>query len=60
MNEEDHKIVDTMEKFGGSFVQSLAMAFRTADRVNFLKLKRTFSSYWEEYRKMSKNINEEK
>jgi len=53
MNEEEFKIVETMEKYGGSFVKALAECFYRADRQNFIKLKNTFSEYWNEYEKMA-------
>lgn len=49
----DYKVVETMEKYGGSFVKALAECFRRADSHNFLKLYLTFGEYWEQYRKMS-------
>jgi pyruvate/2-oxoacid:ferredoxin oxidoreductase beta subunit len=39
MNEQEHKIVESMEKYGGSFVQSLAECFHRADPYNFKRLK---------------------
>ena len=51
--ELDYKVVETMEKSGGSFVKALAECFRMADDNNFKKLQSTFSEYWEQYRKMS-------
>ena len=43
MNEEEFKVVEAMEKFGGSFVKSLAQCFYRADRNNIDKLKNTFN-----------------
>ncbi len=54
MTEEEYKIVECMEKYGGSFVKSLAQCFRHADSDNFKKLVTTFSEYWENYKEMSK------
>ncbi len=54
MTEEEYKIVDCMEKYGGSFVKSLAQCFRHADTANFRKLFTTFNDYWEIYKEMSK------
>ncbi len=45
MNEEEFKVVEAMEKFGGSFVKSLAQCFYRADRNNIDKLKNTFNEY---------------
>ncbi len=52
MNEQEFEVVEKMAKFGGSFVQALAQCFYRADHQNFIKLKTTFSEYWEEYEKM--------
>ena len=52
--EQDYKTVEAMEQFGGSFVQALSVCFRRADHINFKKLKVTFSEYWEQYERMSK------
>jgi pyruvate/2-oxoacid:ferredoxin oxidoreductase beta subunit len=50
MNEEEIKIVEAMERYGGSFVKALSACFWRADRKNFIKLKATFPEYWEEYK----------
>lgn len=55
MSEDDFRVVATMTQHGGSFVCALADAFRRADRENFIKLKTTFSEYWEKYDQMSKS-----
>ncbi len=52
MNEEDNKIVEAMEKYGGSFVKALAEAARHADPINLQKIKDTWSNYWNDYKKM--------
>lgn len=49
MDANEMAVVDTMEKYGGSFVKALAEAFRHADRYNFLKLQTAFMQYWKEY-----------
>lgn len=53
MNEEDIKIVEAMEKYGGSFVKALANAARHADHQNLGKLRQAFSEYWSTYREMA-------
>jgi len=53
MNEEDIKIVEAMEKYGGSFVKALANACRHADHYNLGKIRQTFKEYWDTYREMS-------
>ena len=50
VKDEDYKIVEMMEKYGGSFVKALAGAFYRADINNFSKLKRAFPEYWKEYK----------
>lgn len=54
MLENEFIIVETMEKYGGSFVKQLAILFRYADRNNFDKLKMTFPEYWKQYEEMAK------
>jgi len=49
MNREEFAVVDKMAKQGGGFVKALAECFYRADPGNFIKLKDTFSEYWEQY-----------
>jgi len=49
MNEEQMKVVEKMEKYGGSFVKALAQAFYHADPINFIRLKGAFPDYWNQY-----------
>lgn len=53
MSDEDMNVVEAMEKYGGSFVQALAVCFRRADSINLAKLKETFSEYWQQYTEMA-------
>jgi pyruvate/2-oxoacid:ferredoxin oxidoreductase beta subunit len=53
MNEEDLKIVEAMETYGGSFVKALANAARHADHYNLGKIRQTWSEYWDTYREMA-------
>lgn len=55
MNKEEFEVVETMAKYGGSFVKALAKCFHRADSNNFFRLKIAFCDYWEQYEKMSKN-----
>ena len=48
--EKDERVIEAMEKYGGSFVKSLAECLRHADVVNYEKVKKTFSNYFDEYR----------
>ena len=52
MTDQDYEVILKMEKYGGNFVQSLAICFQRADWVNFKKLKDTFSEYWKQYEEM--------
>lgn len=52
MNEEDIKVVQAMEQYGGSFVKALAQACWHADQNNLKIIKNSFQVYWEEYTKM--------
>lgn len=52
---KDLKMIEMMEKYGGSFVQALAQCMIQADNNNYVKLISTFSNYVSEYRKMAKN-----
>ncbi|MDA3837245.1 MAG: hypothetical protein PF542_06515 [Nanoarchaeota archaeon] len=54
MTDEEYDVVAKMEKFGGSFVQALAVCFQRADPNNFMKLKITFHEYWEEFKEFNK------
>lgn len=52
--ESDIKTVEAMKKYGGGFVQALAVCFERADAENLMKLKVTFNDYWHQYLEMSK------
>lgn len=52
MNDHEYKVVEAMEKYGGSFVKALAECFHHADRSNINKLKSAFPEYWGQYEKM--------
>lgn len=53
MSEQENKIVETMEQYGGSFIQALAVCFRRADPINFMKLQLEFTDYWRQYASMA-------
>jgi pyruvate/2-oxoacid:ferredoxin oxidoreductase beta subunit len=53
MNDEEMEVVEAMEKYGGSFVKSLAGCFRHADRTNINKLFNAFPEYWKQYEDMA-------
>jgi len=53
MNEEDYRVVEAMERYGGSFVQALALLCFRADHVNLNKIKATWPEYWLQYSEMA-------
>ena len=56
MNEEEFKVIESMRKYGGSFIKSLSECFSYADITNFRKLKNAFPEYWEKYKKLGKEL----
>lgn len=49
MTEQDYKVTKMMHKYGGSFVQSLAVCVERADCKNLAKIKATWPDIWEMY-----------
>lgn len=47
------RIVNTMTRYGGSFVKALAEAWHHADPHNRRRLETTFADYFENYRQMA-------
>ena len=45
----DHRIVEAMSKYGGSFAKAIAKAALLADEHNYNKLKQAFPELWERY-----------
>ena len=60
MNEEDIKIIDAMEEYGGSFVKALANVCRHADHYNLGKIRQAFHEYWNVYREKSEQLEKTK
>lgn len=58
MNERDYRIIESMEKYGGSFVKALSKCFRLADNNNYKILRESFPNYWETYEEFA--IEDEK
>lgn len=52
-SEQDFKVVEAMEKYGGSFVAALAECLRRADTQNFWKLRLAFPEIWNQYTDMA-------
>lgn len=59
MSDQEMKVIEAMEKYGGSFVVSLAQCFRRADQMNRIKLKHAFPEYWNQYSEMAMFNREE-
>lgn len=59
MNELDCWTCDAMEKYGGTFVKNLAALARSADKVNLLKIKGTFTLYWRQYERMGRSMRDQ-
>ena len=53
MTDKEFEVVETMTKYGGSFVKALAECYHRADNNNFIKLKIAFPEYWKQYEEMS-------
>lgn len=53
--DDDLKVIERMQMYGGSFVQSLSIAAQRADAANLTKLKTTFADYWKQYAEMTDN-----
>lgn len=49
MGYQDWKMIEEMEKFGGSFVKALSQCLAHADYNNYQKLIHTFPEYVKEY-----------
>lgn len=49
MSEEDCEVVNTMLRYGGGFVKRLALLAEAADETNFLLIKATWPTLWQEY-----------
>lgn len=53
MTDQDLKVIEAMETYGGSFVTALAQAARQADQYNLAKIKEAWPEYWSTYMKMA-------
>ncbi len=49
MDAEDIQTIDRMQRHGGKFAASLAIAARVADRNNLQKIKDTWPGFWLRY-----------
>lgn len=48
-HDEKLTMISRMQKYGGSFVQALAVCFVRADHINTLKLSEAFPEYVRQY-----------
>lgn len=53
---EDHKVVEAMIRYGGSFVHHLARLFERADGENRARIKTAWPEYWAEYTGIAADI----
>jgi hypothetical protein len=60
MTTEDMKVVEAMERFGGSFTQALALAIRRADCSNLQKIKTTWPEEVAKYTSLADSLMEER
>ena len=54
--DEKHFVALGMQTYGGGFVKLLGESLLHADKSNSLKIKDTFSEYWEEYLEKGKDL----
>lgn len=52
-HDEKLDMVDSMKRFGGSFVKALAECFVLADDLNLAKLEQAFPELMKKYQKMA-------
>lgn len=57
---DDYAIVMAMTRFGGSFAQALAEAWRCADYENQSRIKQTWPDYWQKYERLALNAQQQK
>lgn len=54
--EADWDVVRTMERFGGSFVWTLAQLCHLADSDNLARIKAAWPEYWAEYAELAASV----
>jgi hypothetical protein len=55
MSDDEWRVVNCMKKYGGSFVQNLAAAYRIADSLNRERIRSAFPELWATYTAMAKH-----
>lgn len=58
MTAQDAKIIEAMQKHGGSFIQRLAAAYIAADPFNKGKIRGTFEAEFNRYQAMAEAMQE--
>ena len=53
---EPHKVLRTMEVYGGGFASALAIAWQRTDMRNFARLAETFADLYTQYDAMTTQI----
>lgn len=53
MEDKEWEVIESMQDYGGSFVQALAKCLITADPANYQKLRAAFPEYFLKYAKMA-------
>lgn len=56
----DYDVITAMERYGGSFASSLAVACFHADGQNLARIKLAFVDLWQEYYKLAERDRENK
>ena len=59
MSDDDLKVIQSMKRWGGGFVKALAEAALVADSDNLLKIKATWTGYWDKYRRLAELMKDE-
>ena len=52
----DHRTLEAMERYGGSFASAIARAACHADHMNYQRLKSAFPDLWRDYAEMAEQI----
>ncbi len=59
MNDNDLKIMEAMDAYGGNFVKALAQCAKATDEENLETLKTSFGEIWIQYAAMSVQVEQE-
>jgi len=59
VTDDERKIVDAMETYGGQFVKALATAMMFADQINFAILRDAFPADWRRYERLAMKVGKQ-